>query len=134
MFTDTGVARHDPEWVDAVMRILPRMYRLGQVVGTEHYMLVYATVFFSAKEELRRGATCNDIRRQRSRILRYIDRAHRSDYDKELFAAPFARAVEDALSGRSPCVLQALPSLADAIHELKPGLSLDILELLDQSG
>jgi hypothetical protein len=57
------------------------------------------------REELRRGATAVEIRGQASRILRYIDQADRDVYDREQFAALFARAVGDALDGRAPCVL-----------------------------
>lgn len=133
MATKKRVRPDDPEWADAVMRILPRMYRLGQVTGKDHYLFVYVTVFFSAKEELTRGASNQEIRRQRSHILRYIDRSHRSEHDKELFAAPFARAVDDALAGRSPCVLQSPDWAAEEINpeEINPreGFSLDILNL-----
>jgi hypothetical protein len=129
MYTNKRAHTDNPEWEDAVMRILPRMYRRGQVVGTNDYLFVYATTFFSAKEELRRGATYHEIRRQKSRILRYVDRAHRSEHDKELFAAPFARAVDDALAGRSPCVLSS-PQWAEEVINTGEARPLDILALL----
>jgi hypothetical protein len=119
----------EPDWCDVVMKILPRMYRLGHVSGRDDYLFVYATAFFSVGEELRRGATDEQIRRQRSRILNFIDRAHRPERDKELFAAPFARAVDDALEGRSPCVLQS-PGWAQKCTMKQDGLSLDILEFI----
>jgi len=97
----------DPEWCDVVMRILPSLYRLGEVNGRDDGVFVYAITFFSVKEELRRGATEKAVRQQRSRILQYIDGTDRSDHDKEQFAGPFARAVDDALDGRPPCVLQS---------------------------
>ena len=97
-----------PEWCDVVMRILPRMYRRGQVSGNDDCVFVYATTFFSVKEELRRGATNEAVRQQRSEILHYIDQSDRPEHDKEQFAGPFARAVDDALEGRSPCVLQGM--------------------------
>lgn len=129
VISNKRIPSNDPDWADAVMRILPRMYRLGQVTGKDHYLFVYVTVFYSAKEELTRGATNQEIRRQRSHILRYIDRSHRPEHDKELFAAPFARAVDDALAGRSPCVLQSLDWPAEEINTEK-GLSFDILDVL----
>jgi hypothetical protein len=107
MIPDKPVQTTEPKWCDVIMRILPRMYRLGEVNGTDDCVFVYATTFFSVKEELRRGATDEAVRQQRSRILEYIDETDRSDHDKEQFAAPFARAVDDALEGRSPCVLQS---------------------------
>jgi hypothetical protein len=98
---------HDvqPEWSDVVMKALPVMYRLGELNGIDDCVFVYATVFFSVKEELRRGAPDHAIRQQARSILRYIDTSDRPENDKEQFAAPFARAVEDALEGRPPCVL-----------------------------
>jgi hypothetical protein len=96
-----------PQWCDAVMRTLPEMYRRGDVNGLDDSDFVYAVTFFSVKEEVRRGASQRAVRKQRSRVLRTIDRTDRSDYDKEQFAGPFSRAVDDALAGRSPCVLQS---------------------------
>jgi hypothetical protein len=133
MFTNNRTQTHDTEWEDAVMRKLPRMYRMGQVSGRDDYLFVYATTFFSAKEELRRGATHHEMRRQRRRILRYIDKVQRSEHDKELFAAPFARAFDDALAGRSPCILQP-PQCADEVINAGEGRSLDILTLLYHVG
>jgi hypothetical protein len=106
MIRNKKVDDRDPDWCDAVMRILPRMYRLGQVTGTDDFVFVYVTTFFSVREQLRRGATDSAVRHQMSRILRYIDGTDHSDLDKEQFASPFARAVDDALQGRPPCVLQ----------------------------
>jgi hypothetical protein len=82
------------------------MYWQGKVNGSDHFVFVYANTFFSVKEALRRGATGEAVRRHKSRILRYIDGSPRSEHDKEQFAGAFARAVEDALEGRSPFVLQ----------------------------
>jgi hypothetical protein len=93
----------DPRWVDVVMKSLPKMYRTGVLTGNEEF--VYASTFFSVGHELKRGATAGAIRQQRSQILRYIDESDRSPHDKEHFAALFARAVEDALEGRPPCIL-----------------------------
>jgi hypothetical protein len=107
MIPNKRVDKSEPDWCDVVMRNLPRMYRLGEVGGMEHCVFVYATTFFSVKEERRRGATDEAIRRQRSRILKYIDETDRSDHDKEQFAGPFARAVDDALEGRPPCLFQS---------------------------
>jgi len=107
MIPTTRIHPSDPEWCDVVMRVLPRMYRLGEVSGNDDYFFVYATTFFSVQEELRRGAADDAVRQQRSRILQDIDETDRSDHDKEQFAAPFARAVDDALEGRSPCVLKS---------------------------
>jgi hypothetical protein len=106
MIPDQRAQIADPEWCDAVMRILPVMYRLGEVTGNDDSVFIYATTFFAVHEQLKRGATDAAVRLQRSRILEYVDRTDRSDRDKEQFAAPFARAVDDALAGRSPCVLQ----------------------------
>jgi hypothetical protein len=97
----------EPPWCDAVMRALPEMYRRGDVNGVDHSGFIYAVTFFSVQEEVRRGASQRAVREQRSRVLRSIDRTDRSDYDKEQFAGPFSRAVDDALAGRSPCVLQS---------------------------
>jgi len=96
-----------PKWCDAVMRVLPKMYRQGSLNGVEHSVFVYANTFFSVKEALRRGATGDPVRQHRARILQYIDGTPRPDHDKEQFARVFARAVDDALEGRSPCVLQS---------------------------
>ena len=90
---------HDPEWCDVVMRTLPRMYLRGEVSGIDDSLFIYATTFFSVKEEVRRGATHEAVRQQKCRVLRDIDGTDRSDHDKEQFAGPFARAVDDALSG-----------------------------------
>ncbi len=97
----------EPEWCDIVMKVLPKMYRLGQVNGMDDGVFVYATTFFSVKEEIRRGATSDGVRQQRARVLEYIDATPGSDQDKEQFAGLFARAVEDALEGRAPCALQS---------------------------
>jgi len=105
MIRDVPVQSIDPEWSDVVMRILPEMYRQGEVTGKDDWILIYATTFFSVEEELRRGATHEAVREQTSQILRYIDGTDRPDHDKEHFGALFARAVDDALEGRSPCVL-----------------------------
>jgi hypothetical protein len=95
----------DPEWGDVVMKILPQMYRTGDVTGNDHCVFVYATTFAAVGVELKRGATVEEVREQTSRILRYIDETDRPAYDKEHFAALFARAVDDAIEGRAPCVL-----------------------------
>jgi hypothetical protein len=96
-----------PTWCDAVMRVLPRMYRTGAVNGVDDCVFVYANIFFSVKEALRRGASGEAVRRHRTRVLRYIDGTPRPDHDKEQFAGVFARAVDDALEGRSPCLMQS---------------------------
>jgi hypothetical protein len=93
----------DPECVDVVMKELPKMY-CAEGLPADHG-LVYGLAYHSACEELRRGATAAEIRSQTTRILRYIDQSDRDPYDKEQFAALFARAVGDALEGRPPCVL-----------------------------
>ena len=97
----------EAEWCDIVMKVLPRMYHLGEVNGMDDGLFVYATTFFSVKEEIRRGATSDAVRQQRAGVLEYIDQTPGSEHDKEQFAGPFARAVEDALAGRTPCVLQS---------------------------
>jgi hypothetical protein len=96
-----------PIWCDSAMRALPRMYLQGAVNGADDCVFVYANTFFSVQEALRRGATGEAVRQHRTRVLRDIDGAPRPDHDKEQFAGVFARAVEDALEGRSPCVLQS---------------------------
>jgi hypothetical protein len=103
MFPDNTTHDINPGWVDVVMKHLPEMYRTGVLTGNEEF--VYATTFFAVGEELKRGATAQEIRQQMSQILRYIDETDRSPYDKEHFAALFARAVDDALECRPPCVL-----------------------------
>ncbi len=105
MTPNTQVDLSEPGWCDVVMRVLPRMYSLGQVNGMDDFVFVYANTYFSVREELRRGATDIAVRQQRRRILRFVDRTSRSEHDKEQFAGPFARAVDDALEGRPPCVL-----------------------------
>ena len=124
----TALHGHEPEWCDVVMRRMPRMFRRGEVNGTDDYMFVYASTFFSVKEEVRRGASHEAIRHQRSQILRYIDGTDGTDYDKEQFAGPFARAVDDALAGRSPCVLQPAEAASSPLN-----LSLDGIDLTYQS-
>jgi hypothetical protein len=92
------------ECVDVVMKELPEMFcSLGMAVDEA---FVYGVTYFSVQEEQRRGATPNEIREQRSQILRRIDATDRPPHDSEVFAAFFARAVDDALEGRAPCVLQ----------------------------
>ena len=103
MGAKTHFADIDPGCVDVVMKELPEMYCADGLPGNE--WLVYGLVYHAAREELRRGATAVEIRGQTSRILRYIDQSDRDVYDKEQFAALFARAVGDALEGRAPCIL-----------------------------
>jgi hypothetical protein len=103
MMPDNPVPDNEPRWVDVVMKTLPRMYRAGDLHGNDEF--VYATTFFAVGVELGRGATAQAIRLQRSRILRSIDETDRPAHDKEQFAAVFARAVDDALEGRPPCIL-----------------------------
>ena len=107
MNPDTAFQTDEPQWCDVVMRTLPGMYLRGELSGSDDCLFVYATTFFSVKEEMRRGATHEAVRDQKSRILHDIDGTDRADYDKEQFAGPFARAVDDALSGRAPCILQS---------------------------
>jgi hypothetical protein len=102
MILNTTAGRSDPIWCDVVMRDLPAMYRRGDVNGLDDSVFVYTVTLFSVREELRRGATPEAVREQRSRVLRYIDGTDRPDYDKEQFAGPFARAVDDALSQAGP--------------------------------
>jgi hypothetical protein len=105
MIPNSALQDIDPEWADVVMRILPEMYRQGEVTGNDDCLFVYATTFFAVEEELRRGAPGESVRQQASRILEYVDETDRPVHEKEHFAAIFARAVDDALEGRSPCVL-----------------------------
>jgi hypothetical protein len=105
MIPDDPIRSVEPEWTDVVMKILPQMYRAGEVTGNDDCVFVYATTFAAVGVELLRGAPLEAVREQRSRILRYIDGTDRPAYDKEHFAALFARAVDDALAGREPCVL-----------------------------
>ena len=93
----------DPIWVDVFMKTLPAMYRTGILAGNEEF--VYASTFFSVGEELKRGAPVDAVRQQTSRILRAVDETDRSAYEKEHFAALFARAVDDAIEGRPPSIL-----------------------------
>jgi hypothetical protein len=105
MIPDKPILNVEPEWADAVMTILPRMYRTGDVTGNDDCVFVYATTFAAVGAEIKRGAPVDAVREQKSRILRDIDGTDRPAYDKEHFAAIFARAVDDALAGREPCVL-----------------------------
>jgi hypothetical protein len=104
MIPDDAIRRLNPEWADVVMKILPHLYRTGNVTGDD-CVFVYAATFAAVGFELKRGATAEAVREQTSRILQYIDGTDRPTYDKEHFAALFARAVYDALEGRAPCVL-----------------------------
>jgi len=105
MIPDDPIRHLDPEWTDVVMRILPRLYEAGNVTADDDCVLVYGATFAAVGVELDRGATSEAVREQTSQILQYIDATDRPDYDKEHFAAVFARAVDDALAGRAPCVL-----------------------------
>jgi len=92
-----------PECVDVVMKELPEMFCSLGFAGDEEF--VYGVTYFAVREEQRRGATADEIREQTSQILRRIDETDRPAHDSELFAALFARAVDDALEGRTPCLL-----------------------------
>jgi hypothetical protein len=105
MIPEDPIHDGDPEWTDVVMKVLPEMYRTGDVTGHDDGVFVYASTFAAVDDELKRGATAEAVREQTSQILRDIDRTDRPTYDKEHFAALFARAVDDALAGREPCVL-----------------------------
>jgi len=105
MISNDPIHSVDPEWADVVMKTLPRMYQKGDVTGNDDCVFVYASTFAAVGVELKRGATVEAVREQTSQILRYIDGTDRPPYDKEHFAALFARAVNDALAGRAPCIL-----------------------------
>ena len=120
----------EPLWCDVVMRMLPGMYHLGEVIAQDDYVFVYSTTFLSAREEMRRGATDEAIRRQRSRILRFIDEADRSDYDKELFAATL-RAPWTMHSAGEPRAFLQTQDWPGEPHKAPPGLSLNIGDVLD---
>jgi len=105
MIPDEPIQSVDPEWADVIMKILPQLYRTGDVTGNDDCVFVYAATFAAVGTELKRGAPLEAVRKQKSRILRDIDGTDRPAYDKEHFAALFARAVDDALAGREPCVL-----------------------------
>jgi hypothetical protein len=91
------------ECVDVVMKELPELFHSLGFPGNE--VFVYGVTYYSVQEEQRRGATADQIREQRSQILRRIDATNRPPHDSEYFASFFARAVDDALEGREPCVL-----------------------------
>ena len=65
---------HDPtphirsECVDVVMKELPEMFCALGYAGDDEF--VYGVTYFSVQEEQRRGATAEEIRAQRSQILR----------------------------------------------------------------
>jgi hypothetical protein len=103
MGADTRFVEIDPGCVDVVMIELPKMYHAGGVRTDQ--IAVYGLAYYATLEELRRGATAAEIRVQTSKILRYIDQSARDVYDKEQFAAFFARAVDDAIDGHTPCLL-----------------------------
>jgi hypothetical protein len=92
-----------PECVDVVMKELPEMFCSLGFAGDEEF--VYGVTYFAVQEEQRRGTTADEIRVQTTQILRRIDTTNRPAHDTELFAALFARAVDDALTGREPCAL-----------------------------
>jgi len=103
MNTYTPTPHISAECVDVVMKELPEMFcSLGIAVDEE---FIYGTTYFSVQEEQRRGATADEIREQTSQILRRVDATDRPPHEGEVFAAFFARAVDDALEGRAPCVL-----------------------------
>ena len=122
MIPNDAIHSIDPEWADVAMKILPQMYRAGDVTGND-CVFVYATTFSAVGAELKRGATAEAIREQTSRILRYIDGADRPGYDREHFAALFARAVDDGARGaitQRPALTEPappirLPSACDAL-------------------
>ena len=91
------------ECVDVVMKELPELFCSLGFAGDEEF--VYGVTYYSVQEEQRRGATAEEIRAQRSQILRRIDATNRPLHDSEYFASFFARAVDDALEGREPCLL-----------------------------
>jgi hypothetical protein len=103
MNTQDPTPRISSDCVDVVMKELPEMFCSLGFAGDEEF--VYGVTYFSVQEEQRRGATPDQIRAQRSQILRRIDATNRPPHDSEVFASLFARAVEDALEGREPCVL-----------------------------
>jgi hypothetical protein len=103
MNTHDSTSHISSECVDVVMKELPEMFCSLGFAGDEEF--VYGVTYFSVQEEQRRGATADEIRAQRSQILRRIDATNRPLHDSEYFASFFARAVEDALEGREPCLL-----------------------------
>jgi len=104
MVCNNSLPKISPECIDVVMNELPNMYRASGFVRNNEEA-VYGLTYFSVREELRRGATAAGIRRQTSEILQYVDESDRPPHEKEHFAALLARAVDDALEGRAPCVL-----------------------------
>jgi hypothetical protein len=105
MISEEPLPDRDPQWKVEVMKLLPEMYCSGAITGGEGCVFIYANAFLAASEELKRGATAALVREQTSRILQYVDESDRPAHDKEQFAALFARAVDDAINGRPPCVL-----------------------------
>ncbi len=103
MNTDNPTPQISAECVDVVMKELPEMFCSLGFAGDEEF--VYGVTYFAVQEEQRRGATAAEIREQTSQILRRVDATDRPTHDSEVFAALFARAVNDALEGRAPCVL-----------------------------
>ena len=103
MNTYSSTPHISAECVDVVMKELPEMFCSLGFAGDEEF--VYGVTYFSVQEEQRRGATADEIREQTSQILRRIDATDQPPRDSEVFAAFFARAVDDALEGRAPCVL-----------------------------
>jgi hypothetical protein len=101
----TPMPSDDPEWADVVMKTLPGLYVSGHITGGDDFVFVYATTFFAVGQELQHGATAGQVRAQLSELLRFIDESGWSTHDKELFAALVARAADDAIEGRAPCVL-----------------------------
>jgi len=95
--------RISSECVDVVMKELPEMFCSLGFAGDEEF--IYGVTYYAVQEEKRRGATADEIREQTSQILRRIDATDQPVYDSELFAACFARAVDDALEDRTPCLL-----------------------------
>jgi hypothetical protein len=93
------------DWADTFMKLLPELYQSGNVTGSEDFVFVYTTTFFAAGEKLHRGTTAREVRAETSRLLQSIDETEQPVHDKELFAALVARAVDDAIEGRPPCLL-----------------------------
>ena len=99
------------ECVDVVMKELPEMYCSLGFAGDDEF--VYGVTYFSVQEEQRRGATADEIREQRSQILRRID-----ETDQPRTIARYSRlfspgpSTTPSRAGRPACFIERPPEEA----------------------
>ena len=67
MILDDPIQGIEPVWTDVVMKILPQMYRTGDVTGNDDCVFVYAATFAAVGVALLRGAPLEAVQEQKSR-------------------------------------------------------------------